>query len=665
MAQFLQSLHDFPLMVRLGRNVPSWELNRWGLDSLRFSPPIENKFSLRGDRRQLQYSGKRESHRFTILDNERFEYDIILNREPETNKLYLRIEGWEGFDFFRQPDTFGPESLRGSYAVYRKESIVQGNYHTGTGKICHIHRPKILDARGREVWGDIWIDRGVLVITIPEGWLGEAKYPVTVDPIVGTSTVGAYTKYRYISAYNYNYYQQREGNNFNIENHASNIELVFSLSIQLNLFTLTQNLKGKYKLWYYAHDIEAYDGGLWPVLYSCSSSLNSQYLLSNNEQEGNLIVSAGKPEGWRNAEFAIGNQINSGNKIWLGFFNQWGAIRFDYGLPFVQYDTERIDADNDEPFYEQVLNELYVPLEKAPIVSWIDSSTNSRNIYPGARTDFRMSMYLENYANAYTRTLTQGVNFTDGQNKKYVHSAVRISRETIALPDSVARNQGIIKTIAQDINIMQILGRAQEVVRRNEQIVAAVEGIERIKGMFRFIQTSIAALDSNKPIRVLNRFISHMAESLTELRNWRGIMRCLADVISQFDTVNRSRGFIAMLQAVLGLQDKAGYSNEWGRHIADDARAIAGTGHEGQYLRELQETPEIEAETERAVDYQRFQHDTGNSIGDVKRMLSVFVTLLSASSIRDYIIGRFLKSKEELQIKSKITKELFIDSKIH
>jgi hypothetical protein len=244
---------------------------------------------------------------------------------------------------------------------------------------------------------------------------------------------------------------------------------------------------------------------------------------------------------------------------------------------------------------------------------------------------------------AHTRTLVNGVRLSES--KKQVYNGVRKTEQTT--------------------KITHVANRVHNAFRKLELSAAMLEGVTRVKGMFRFIQTSIAALDSNKPIRFLNRFITHMAENFTELRNWRDIKRNAVDSIKPFDGINRSRGFFAALQTVLGLGDKTGYSNEWGRHIADGAGAIAGTGHEGQYLRELQETPGIEAETVRAVDYQRFQHDTGNPIGDVKRMLSVFVTLFAASSIRDYIIGRFLKSKEELQIKSKITKELFIDSKIH
>jgi hypothetical protein len=86
------------------------------------------------------YKGWRRSHRFTILGNDAFEYDVILEREPESNVVSLTMEGAENFDFFRQPDFLKEPLLAGSYAVYKKETLIG----EGTGKLCHIHRPEII-----------------------------------------------------------------------------------------------------------------------------------------------------------------------------------------------------------------------------------------------------------------------------------------------------------------------------------------------------------------------------------------------------------------------------------------------------------------------------------------------------------------------------------------
>ena len=187
--RFRQSLNDFPVRVTLGEKIPAWGLSRWPGAGLRFRPPDDEGFTLRGDRRRLVYKGRRRSHRFTILGDTFFEYDCILEKEPESNVISLVMEGAENFDFLRQPDFVKDPFLKGSYAVYKKEIFIG----EGTGKLCHIHRPEIIDSRGRRCWGDLSVTGNELCITIPENWLSEARYPVVVDPTIGTSSIGSQT----------------------------------------------------------------------------------------------------------------------------------------------------------------------------------------------------------------------------------------------------------------------------------------------------------------------------------------------------------------------------------------------------------------------------------------------------------------------------------------
>jgi hypothetical protein len=58
------------------------------------------------------------------------------------------LENTDKYDFLRQPDFVKKPLLKSSYAVYMKE-ISDG---IGTGKLCHIRRPKIIDASGKAVW---------------------------------------------------------------------------------------------------------------------------------------------------------------------------------------------------------------------------------------------------------------------------------------------------------------------------------------------------------------------------------------------------------------------------------------------------------------------------------------------------------------------------------
>jgi hypothetical protein len=125
-AVFRQSLFDFPCPVTLGKYAPSFGLHRFK-HGLRFVPPDDEGFTLRGDKRRLLYKGRRRSHRFTILGDCTFEYDCILEREPESNVICLRMEGGGNFDFLKQPDFVKESFLKGLLRFTKKKRwLVKG-----------------------------------------------------------------------------------------------------------------------------------------------------------------------------------------------------------------------------------------------------------------------------------------------------------------------------------------------------------------------------------------------------------------------------------------------------------------------------------------------------------------------------------------------------------
>lgn len=131
-----------------------------------------------------------------------FEFDVVLDGPPSSNRLDFTLN-FKDADFYYQGELTAeeikegcrrPENVVGSYAVYA--STAKTNYVGGkeyrTGKLGHIYRPRVRDAKGAEVWGVLAIDAaaGVLSITIPQAFLDSAVYPVTVDPTFGYTTQG-------------------------------------------------------------------------------------------------------------------------------------------------------------------------------------------------------------------------------------------------------------------------------------------------------------------------------------------------------------------------------------------------------------------------------------------------------------------------------------------
>jgi len=363
--QFIQSLHDFPQMVTLGDKTPSFGLNRFK-QKLRFVLVDNEGFTLRGDKKHLLYKGRRRSHRFTILGNGSFEYDCILKKEPESNVIRLRMDGAENYDFFRQPDFVENPFLKGSFAVYKKETFIG----EGTGKLCHIHRPEIIDARGRRCWGALAVVGNELRITIPEKWLADAVYPVIVDPTVGTTTVGSQ---EYYSSGNYSY------------------PFILNEDMALNKVLIPENVDGNGTFYVYktATLIGYRPSRIYPCIYNDVNNL-PKTRFSNNEQL--ILDTSGGQEAWLEGTLSTNSPINSGNYIWFGVRGYDIGMRFDYGGGIFEY------IDICSPYYS---SNILIP-----------NDLNGNYIYFVTREvikAIRVSMYLtfEQPGNNYNKTLVE------------------------------------------------------------------------------------------------------------------------------------------------------------------------------------------------------------------------------------------------------------------
>lgn len=132
----------------------------------------------------------------------------FLKNKPATNRVEFTIQS-KGLDFFYQPpltpeelaavDFQGnnahhtrPENVVGSYAVYYSAAIntADGKDYK-TGKAFHIYRPHLIDAEGREAWGDLHIENGIYSVEIPEKFFETAVYPIKSNDTFGYTSAGA------------------------------------------------------------------------------------------------------------------------------------------------------------------------------------------------------------------------------------------------------------------------------------------------------------------------------------------------------------------------------------------------------------------------------------------------------------------------------------------
>ena len=82
-----------------------------------------------------------------------------------------------------------PLNVEGSYAFYH---VSKKNNQYMTGKAFHLFRPIVEDALGVKAWCSLYINPEIteLTITIPQQFLDEATYPLTLDPDFGYSAIG-------------------------------------------------------------------------------------------------------------------------------------------------------------------------------------------------------------------------------------------------------------------------------------------------------------------------------------------------------------------------------------------------------------------------------------------------------------------------------------------
>jgi hypothetical protein len=589
--QFGQSSADFPLRVKLGEGNPSFGLHRFR-QGLRFIPPDDEGFTLRGDRQRLLYKGRRRSHRFTILGDTAFEYDCILEKEPESNAITLFLEGAENFDFYRQPDFVKEPFLKGSYAVYKKETLVG----EGTGKLCHIHRPEIIDARGQRCWGELAVIGNELRIAIPERFLSGAKYPVVVDPTIGTATVGSQTNWITV-------------NNKGIQEYC----LIGALGV--NRFLLPETLNGAAAAYVYAFNPISVNE-CKPVLYSDSSDM-PQYRLSSNEGYFNVSISGARPEGWRPASFDVNSSIQSGCYIWYGLSASTFFPRFDYAgkLYWYTYGNYTVNLPNTFPLF--------------PDGRFYNYLISMYFIYPPAQN--------------YVRTLTQGVSLSDS--RRITGSYSRIAAQTVQARETFAKLLAIKKRIQDMASGFDFNSFVLVKIRAIRERIQLADTISHAKALFRAL-ADIAVIESG-------------------LQQGRLFFRKLADNAQAFALAAKLIAVFKRIQDTASGFDYNSFSLANVRTIREGVNTADIISHLKVFIRALSSIAGIESVAKQSRALRRKLADTALAAGPVFRGLFLLVMIKSGAYMRDFVLGRLLKSKNEAVLKSCVCREIIIESRIN
>jgi hypothetical protein len=562
-------------------------------------------------------------------------------------------------------------------------------------------------------------------ITIPEGWLGEAKYPVIVDPIFGSSSVGVYTTFKYIVQRDYNYYLQevQDDPDQNVDDWAEIWRIDIGNGIALNKFVCPNTLQGDYKAFFYVDETEYSQNYIWPMVYSDNNNHPKNYI-ANIPNETNCQTAQ---HAWQYGVINL-NTIAAGSTIWFGFAGDgYIKARFDYGVNYYETVEKNLAMYWLNRYYGGSMSNMFsgegvLNLQNV-VDEFNDPSSNYYNVFPGQRLDYKLSMYLEYYSVAYQRTLTQGVRLTDTRSKQQtfirtilqnaviqqvtarvhsalrsiqhnaniqdvftrVHSSIRSMQNSVAIQQVFTSLHALARIIQNNATVQEISGRVHSAIRNIQNTAVIQESFTRtytaIRTMLhnatiqefstkihfavRIMQHSVAVQQVMTRIHSLARTIQNNTAVQEIFGRLHSAIRNIQNTIPLQEAFTKTYTAIRAIQNDIAIQHIFGSIYSAVRQLADEAGVIETTGHIGDYIRGLLVEAANNAKTSHVSDYHRKQTDTAYTEAIPLRHLIIYICLVTAFHVRDFIIGRFIKSNEELVIKSPVCREIEIDSRIH
>jgi hypothetical protein len=246
-------------------------------------------------------------------------------------------------------------------------------------------------------------------------------------------------------------------------------------------------------------------------------------------------------------------------------------------------------------------------------------------------------------AQNYVLTLTQGVNLSD--TGKVTAEYRRTATQTARLTDTQNLKADYKREASENVN-----------------------GTDAVNALFSFFRQCIETVGNSTVLSRLPmfaRFISDEIKASDEIKNNKELNIKFVDTAVNADTANRSQGFIRTVIESVKIADDFDFTVLFLRTI-QETQGITDTFQQVRnFIRYLYVEAGNLAETACCGNSYRTVNDTVQAEGAAFRHLLIFVKILTTSLVRDFIIRRFLIAREELVLKSCVTRELTLESKIN
>ncbi|MDR2785866.1 MAG: hypothetical protein LBB83_08135 [Treponema sp.] len=210
---------------------------------------------------------------------------------------------------------------------------------------------------------------------------------------------------------------------------------------------------------------------------------------------------------------------------------------------------------------------------------------------------------------------------------------------------AIGRKQDAKRYIAHTGNVGAAVLKKAGYVKRFEETAGSTAHTGAVRNLAVRLAGAVAVLYGMKTASGFGRSVKYKA----------GIGSAMGGMVAFFRT----------LFGIGGSGDSAGSFITRMRVIQDMGTIGDDTGCAADYLRGLFIEAGSIAETTHRAEYHRKQQDTAYSEAASLRHLFIFIRLVTAALIRDFLLRRFLKSNEELVLKSPVCREIILDSTLH
>jgi len=224
--------------------------------------------------------------------------------------------------------------------------------------------------------------------------------------------------------------------------------------------------------------------------------------------------------------------------------------------------------------------------------------------------------------------------------------------------------QNYIRTLTQGVTLS---GTGKHITDYKKLAIQSIGSFDLLNGSLEFVRRCIFNVTNKIKTERTPIFMRRQNEQVginSLVKEKREINRKCVNVTFCNDDAKRSQGFLRITLNNVKVVDTNSYSVLFLRTLNETQNIIDDFWQWRCYFRFLYNDAVCDDETARCSNYYRSKIDGVQVKGDVYRGIMIFIKLLTTSIVRDFFIRRFLVAREQLNLKSKITFNLSLESKI-